>query len=143
MNKLSLLINTFIFIHFLTRLRLSFTAFFKTAKEFLEDTDLLELVKIGQEYGTTTGRMRTTNWLNLDKLIEAVKISGTTIIIISKIDVIEKINKYKLYYDSKILEFDNFSKMKDFIDKILITNCNLLKKIIYSNTVELKDLDLN
>ena len=112
-------------------------------KELLEDSDLLNFVKIGQEYGTTTGRMRTTNWLNLDKLIEAVKISGTTIIIISKIDVIEKINKYKLYYDSKLLEFDNFSKMKEFINKILKTNCNLLKKIIYSDSVELNNLDLN
>ena len=81
--------------------------------------------------------MRKTNWLNLDKLISAVKISGTTIIIISKVDVIKKINLYKLYHNSKLLSFDNFTEMKKYINNVLKENSNLLDEIIYSDTSEL------
>lgn len=106
----------------------------------LEDKELLSLVKIGEEFGTTTGRMRKTNWLNLDKLIDAVRISGTTIIIISKVDIIKKLNLYKLYYNSHLLSFNNFAEMKNFINNVLKENSNLLDKIIYSDTVELSIL---
>jgi hypothetical protein len=79
--------------------------------------------------------------LNLDKLIEAINISGTTIIIISKIDVIEKINIYKLFYNFNIINFDNFSQMKEFINDKLKEHCNLLDEIIYSDNVELTNLE--
>ena len=103
----------------------------------LKDNELLSLVKVGEEFGTTTGRMRKTNWLNLDKLISAVKISGTTIIIISKVDVIKKINVYKLYHNSNLLSFDTFTEMKKYINTVLKENSNLLDEIIYSDTTEL------
>lgn len=103
----------------------------------LKDNELLSLVKVGEEFGTTTGRMRKTNWLNLDKLISAVKISGTTIIIISKVDVIKKINLYKLYHNSNLLSFDTFTEMKKYINTVLKENSNLLDEIIYSDTAEL------
>ena len=103
----------------------------------LKDNELLSLVKVGEEFGTTTGRMRKTNWLNLDKLISAVKISGTTIIIISKVDVIKKINVYKLYHNSNLLSFDTFTEMKKYINTVLKENSNLLDEIIYSDTAEL------
>ena len=102
-----------------------------------EDEELLSLIKIGKEYGTTTGRMRKTNWLNLDKLVDAIKISGTTVIIISKVDVIKELNIYKLYYRSNLLSFNNFIEMEEFINKILKENCNFLEEIIYSDKTEL------
>ena len=109
-------------------------------ESLLKDDELLSLVKTGQEFGTTTGRMRKTNWLDLDKLTEAIKISGTTIIIISKVDVIKKINIYKLYHKSKLLSFVNFEEMKDYIDLVLKDCSNLLEKIIYSDTTEINIL---
>ena len=78
--------------------------------------------------------------LNLDKLISAIKISGTTIIIISKVDVIKKINLYKLYHNSNLISFDNFTEMKKYINNVLKENTNLLDEIIYSDTVELTAL---
>ena len=39
--------------------------------------ELLSIALEGIEYGVTTGRGRTVNWLNLDKLIDAINISGT------------------------------------------------------------------
>ncbi len=107
-------------------------------ESLFENEDLLQLVKIGEEYGTTTGRMRKTNWLNLDKLVDAIRISGTTIILISKVDVIKNLNKYKLYHNSTLIDFDNFDSMKTYIDKNLKENCPLLENITYSEKNELK-----
>ena len=81
--------------------------------------------------------MRKTNWLNLDKLVEAVKISGTTIMLISKVDVVKKINIYKLYHNSSLINFENFDVMKTYIDKTLKENCPLLENIRYSEKNEL------
>ena len=106
-------------------------------ESLLKDEELLSLVKAGQEFGTTTGRMRKTNWLNLDKLVSAVKISGTTKIIISKVDVIKEINIYKLYHNSELLVFDNFEEMKNYINKVLKSNPSFLDEIIYSDKAEL------
>ena len=108
----------------------------------LQDKDLLSLVKVGQEVGTTTGRMRKTNWLNLDKLISAIKISGTTKIIISKVDVIKKINIYKLYHNYKLLSFEDFTEMKKYINIVLKKNSYLLDEIIYSDTPNLTILNV-
>ena len=109
-------------------------------ESLLKDTELLSLVKVGEEFGTTTGRMRKVNWLNLDKLIYAVKITGTTTIIISKIDVIQKINLYKLYHNSTLVSFDNFTEMKKYINNVLKESSDFLKEIIYSDTTELTTL---
>ena len=111
-------------------------------ENLLEDKELLSLVKVGKEFGTTTGRMRKANWLDLDKLIHAVKISGTNIIVISKIDVIKEVNIYKLYHNSSLLSFKSFVEMKTYITNTLketITN-RYLNEIIYSDEVEITTL---
>ena len=65
-------------------------------ESLLDDKELLLLANEGKEYGTTTGRRRKVNWLNIIKLGEAINISGTTHVIISKIDVLININIFKL-----------------------------------------------
>ena len=106
-------------------------------ESLLKDKELLSLVKVGEEFGTTTGRMRKTNWLNLDKLITAIKISGTTTIIISKVDVIKQVDIYKLYHNSKLVSFENFLKMEKYINNTLNSSDNFLDEIIYSDKNEL------
>ena len=92
--------------------------------------------------GVTTGRIRKTNWLNLDKLISAINTSGTTIIVVSKIDVMEKLNLYKIYHNSKLLmTFSSLADMKKYISDTLSSTCQLLDKIVYSDKVELTTLD--
>jgi len=48
-----------------------------------------ELLKICEEYGVTTGRKRTVNWLNLDKKFRYNKFNSI------KIDILEKVKIYK------------------------------------------------
>lgn len=63
---------------------------------FLED-----LCEAGSEYGVTTGRKRGVNWLNIDLLCKAVKISGANIVVVNKCDIIKEIGKYNLIGMSK------------------------------------------
>jgi adenylosuccinate synthase len=102
----------------------------------LENEELLSIAKEGNEYGTTTGRLRKVNWLNLDKLIKALNITGTTQIIISKIDIFETLEIYKLNYNNQLLKFKSMEELKLFINEKLKLECTLLSKIIYSDNVE-------
>jgi len=104
-------------------------------EKLLEDKELLIVANEGKEYGTTTGRRRKVNWLNLEKLQKAINISGTTDLIISKLDVLENVKKFKLF-NTKLISFDNLDLMKEYIKEYLLKNCNNLENIIYSNNVE-------
>jgi adenylosuccinate synthase len=110
--------------------------------ENLLDKELLELSKVGNEIGTTTGRSRRSNWLNLDKLICAINISGTTHLIISKIDIIEKVNIFKLIYKNSISRFDSVNEIKEFINTIINSKCKYIEKIVYSDSVEISNMDI-
>ncbi len=102
----------------------------------LDDPELLLLSNEGQEYGVTTGRKRKSNWLNIDKLVKAINISGTTDLIISKIDILIKINKFKLFKNNDMIIFSSFDKMKIYIESVLKISCPQLKNIFYSSNPE-------
>ena len=99
----------------------------------IDDDELSEVINVGKEYGVTTGRKRKVNWLNLDLLVKAITISGTTHLIISKIDVLEKVGKFKLFYEEELKIFESIDEMKRFINDTL-TKCGYLKKVVYSNS---------
>ena len=102
----------------------------------LEDENLNKIAIVGDEFGTTTGRARKVNWLNMDKLIEAINISGTTDIIISKIDVLEKVNQWKFYFKNELTQVYNKIEMVTKIKILLGMNCPLLQNIIFSDSPE-------
>ena len=104
-------------------------------EDLLNNMELLSIGNEGKEYGVTTGRRRKVNWLNLNKLSYAINVSGTTHLIISKIDILVKLNVYKLI-NNDIITFDTFDNMKDYIENYLHTNCTNLTNIIYSDNVE-------
>ena len=100
----------------------------------LDNPELSLIIEEGREYGTTTGRKRKVNWLNLDMLIQATFESGTTDLIISKVDVLEKLKLFKLFFNNKLEVFDSLENMQNMISLILLTSCApILKNIHYSN----------
>lgn len=101
-------------------------------EELLEDSDLLKIADAGHEYGTTTGRRRKVNWLNMNKLIDTVNITGITDLIISKTDVLEHVGLYKFLHNEKLNGFMNLSDMEDGVKELLMENCKLLKTVIFS-----------
>ena len=94
----------------------------------------LELIgKIGEEYGVTTGRKRKVKWLNMKRLIQAIQIAGVTHLIVSKTDVLQKANLFKVLDPNEILlSFNTLSQMKFYIETILKENCNL-QSIVFSD----------
>lgn len=80
-----------------------------------QDKDLDRLGEIGSEFGVTTGRRRKVNWMNLNYFLNAVEISGANKVLINKCDIIEELNKYKLFFNEELLTFSSFDQMKDFI----------------------------
>ena len=105
-------------------------------ESLLSNLDFKQIIEVGQEYGTTTNRVRKVNWLNMDKLIEAVNVSGTNIVVISKVDVIEKVKLYKIIYQNKIISFNSISEMKHEISNLLNNRCEYINRIIYSSSLE-------
>ena len=102
-------------------------------EELLNDTELSKIIEEGEEYGVTTGRKRKVNWLNLNYMIDAINISGTTHLVISKTDILETLKLFKIIYDSKIIKFDSINEMKNFICSVLNIECVMIKEIIFSN----------
>lgn len=101
-----------------------------------QDPELNILIEVGQEFGSTTGRRRIANWLNLNKLIDAIKISGVTKLIINKCDIIEKIHTYKLFQNNNLYKFNTLQAMKSFIIAQLKHALNEDLKIIFSGSKE-------
>lgn len=95
-------------------------------EEYAED--LNKIAEHGKEYGTTTERKRQCNYLNIDNLIESLKINSCTTCIINKVDILEDLNIFKLYSDGVLKEFENMDEMKAFIRNKL----SFLKEIVFS-----------
>jgi adenylosuccinate synthase len=103
------------------------------SNDLLEDDTLSKIAIMGNEFGATTGRTRKVNWLNLDKLIQSINISGCNKVIISKVDILTELNKFFLFYRNKLLEFKHIDTMKVFIDNKLGVECQEYEKTFFSN----------
>jgi adenylosuccinate synthase len=83
--------------------------------------------KVGHEYGTATGRPRRTGWLDLVSVKYAIKLSGISKMIVTKLDVLSGINPLKICVgykaDDKILDtvpagLSLFSKSKPVYEEM-------------------------
>lgn len=101
-----------------------------------QNDKFLDLIgSVGKEFGATTGRKRQCNYLNLDKLIEALKLNQCNICIINKVDILEDIcvkhdtsNVLKLYHLDTLIKFNSLEDMKKYI-----TNALSFIEVIYSS----------
>ena len=104
-------------------------------EKLLNDLDLTLVGNTGKEYGVTTGRRRKVNWLDINKLKDAINISGTTHLIISKIDIFVELNIFKLK-NIDVISFETMESLKLYIEEYLCVYCKDLIQIIYSDDVE-------
>jgi adenylosuccinate synthase len=103
-----------------------------------ENPILQKIGDVGEEFGATTGRSRQVYWLNLDKLTEAINISGCTHLIVSKTDILDKVGTYQLKLKNQLIHFETLVEMKNKIQSEL-QKCQLLQKIIFSDSPESVD----
>jgi adenylosuccinate synthase len=62
----------------------------------LADDDGRRMLKLGNEFGTTTGRQRRCGWIDLVALRYAVRISGITQLALTKLDVLSGFERVRL-----------------------------------------------
>ena len=98
--------------------------------ENINENSFKRLRILGEEYGSTTGRDRQVNWLNLTRLRMSIIINSVTDLVINKCDILQKLNIYKLIENNKISEFNTFYEMTKYITTKL-KDINL-KNIIFS-----------
>jgi len=84
-----------------------------------DNQELISIGKLGHEFGSTTGRKRQCNYLNLNNLIDALTINQCNICIINKTDILQELNIFKLYHHNNIVVFETFEHMKKYIVKEL------------------------
>jgi len=97
---------------------------------------LNQIGEVGKEFGATTGRGRKVWWLNINKLCDAINISGCTHIIISKTDILDIVKAYNLHINNSVIQFESLDDLKSHIVNCLQNNCSLLQKIIFSDSPE-------
>jgi adenylosuccinate synthase len=101
--------------------------------ELLDNVELHKIGEVGEEYGVTTKRRRKVNWLNLNKLIYAINVSGVNILIISKVDILEQVGVFKLYYDDIVVTYGNMNEMKEYIKLKIGSECPNVSSVKFSN----------
>jgi adenylosuccinate synthase len=67
----------------------------------------------GKEYGSTTGRKRRCGWLDLDQIKYSIMINGIDSIVMTKVDVLNGIEKIQVLNNGKLIEFNGWNSNKD------------------------------
>lgn len=107
------------------------------AKEFEKDEKVFEQIReVGNEYGATTGRKRQIAWNNLDDIIKAARINGVTHLVVNKIDVLEKVGKFKIYHEGIERAFVSKEFYQIYFTNIIKSTCPLIREIVFSESAE-------
>jgi len=106
-----------------------------------EDFHLSFLQELGKEFGVTTGRKRAVDWLNLDRLVRAVNMTGTTHLVISKCDILQESSVKKIKLSSEVtnsyLDIRDMNQFEHVIEKQIRENCNGIRTIKFSYSPEM------
>jgi len=62
--------------------------------------------------------------------------TGSSCIIISKVDILVQVGLFKLIHGGTIIHFDSIIDMQDYIKTTLHNNCQFVKDIIFSDSPE-------
>jgi adenylosuccinate synthase len=104
-----------------------------------DSNDLEQIARVGKEFGVTTGRARKVTWLNYNKLRDAINISGTNVVIISKVDILEEVNKYVIKKDDLFINYTTIEEFKTNIGNMIFEDCKLVKTVFFSDHPEFID----
>jgi adenylosuccinate synthase len=88
-----------------------------TAKFQPDNDNSLEIIgEHGKEFGSTTGRKRQCNYLNLNNLKKALYINNCNICIFNKVDILKDLSIFKVIEDDNIIIFEQWNDMQNYIE---------------------------
>ena len=81
-----------------------------------EDDNNLNLIgEHGKEFGSTTGRRRQCNYLNLNNLKTALIVNNCNICIVNKVDILKDLNIFKVIDNNNLINFETWDDMQKYI----------------------------
>jgi len=102
-------------------------------KEFEKSDEKFDKIReIGNEFGSTTGRKRQIDWLNLDDLIKAININGVTDLIINKVDVLKELGQVSFHYNGNLSNFSDFESFRKLVENVIYNKCSSVGDITFS-----------
>ena len=82
------------------------------------DDIFAEIREVGEEFGATTGRPRQINWMDFEMLKMAVNINGINKLVFNKMDVLDTVEKWRLYSGVNLFEFEKSSDFQHWITQM-------------------------
>lgn len=110
-------------------------------KKFEGDGKVFDDIRIvGSEFGSTTGRARQVNWLNIDDLKRQIIKEGVDTLVVNKRDVLDTLGIWNVFCSGSIVEFPSAEEFRKFIQDNVGTPLDV--KIVHSCTADGSDLFL-
>lgn len=87
-------------------------------REFQDRSDpiLDQIADVGHEYGSTTGRRRQVNYLDLDLLTRSVQMSCATHLTVNKMDILQQVGVWKVRVGSKVADVESENGFKNLLE---------------------------
>jgi len=90
------------------------------AKKFEPEQPVFSQMRdLGEEYGATTGRPRQCNWLDVTRLIRAIKVNGVTHVVLNKMDILRQLDTWKILLGGEVINLGNEDQARLVITRAL------------------------
>ena len=104
------------------------------AKNFEPDLEVFSRMRdLGEEYGATTGRPRQCNWLDVTRLIRAIKVNDVTHVVLNKMDILRQLNAWKVLIGGETVNLGNEDQARLVITRALELGVPHKVKVFFSD----------
>lgn len=105
------------------------------SKKFEKNDPIFQKIREeGAEFGTTTGRPRQVDFLDLDLLVRSAKLNGVTHVVVNKMDILDKVGVWKLTHKGKQLELEDKLNFKRYVTDTLMRETETVKNVFLSES---------
>ncbi len=103
-------------------------------KDFEPKDPIFDKIRqVGREIGSNTGRPRSLNFLNIDRIKKAIKVNGVSHLVINKMDVLQEVNCWKVRYnDGAVIDLQTEDNFKYYLQE----KFKIVPNIIFSYSPE-------
>lgn len=101
-----------------------------------DDPIMIQIQKLGHEFGSTTGRPRKCDWFDIDEMIDTAYANGATHLVINKCDILQELGECKYYENDMLHTKDSLDELKNHIEQTLMREVPFLKKVYFSYSAE-------
>jgi adenylosuccinate synthase len=89
--------------------------------------------EIGSEFGATTGRSRKVNWLNMERIVQAINVNAVTYLIINKADVLEDVGIFgAIDLGGNLVTYTELNDFTSFVKNTISDNVDNMPHITWS-----------